>query len=164
LNANALLAELEERSVILLTVGDNLLVDAPRGALTSELRSAIYANKASLLRELRERPQLAQPARANSSRLVEYAASVLPKIRLTIRETGDTKRDFDLVGRVRRAIQEFQPGGNHIYLTIITLDERRFMVEWRALADRELRTALAHILARASEAGDSETAHTTRES
>jgi len=150
LNATALLAELKERSVILLTVGENLLVDAPRGALTSELRLAIYANKADLLRELRERPQLAQPDCASDDPLVEYAASVLPKIKMTVRETGETKRDFDLLGRVRQVIQEFQPGGNHVYLNIVTLDGRRVVVEWRALAERELRVALAQILARAA--------------
>jgi len=150
MNATALLAELEERSVILVTVGERLVVDAPRGALTRELRSAIVANKEGLLRELRERPHLAQPDHASASPLAEYAASVLPKIKMTIRETGDTKRDFDLVGRLRSAIQEFQPGCNHIYLAIITLDKRRVVVEWRALADRALRISLAQVLAKAA--------------
>jgi TubC N-terminal docking domain len=148
MNAAAFLAELREQGVEVSVERGDLLVVAPRGVLTPQICAALSEAKPELLAALRA------SAAGPFSPLVEYAASVFPKIKMTIRETGDTKRDFDLVGRVRCAIQEFQPGGNHIYLNIVTLDRRRVVVEWRALAARELRVALAHILARASEPHD----------
>lgn len=150
MNAMALLENLRTRGAIVRVEDGDILVSAPKGLVTSDERLTLAGAKSELLRLLsREGP-------GPSSPLVEYAASVLPKIKMTIRETGDTERDFDLVGSVRRTIQEFQPGGNHIYLNIVALDRRRVVVEWRALAARELRLALAHILARASQvrAGD----------
>ncbi len=150
MNATALLAELEQRSVILLTLGDKLVVDAPRGVLTSELRLAIFANKAGLLRELRERPQLLAPNQRSATPLTDYAADRTPAIRFNLTETDDVVRDIQVVDRVRRVIQEHQPGGNHVYLTIKTLDRRRVTVEWRALATRNLRYGIARVLARAA--------------
>jgi hypothetical protein len=123
-------------------VNDRLVLDAPCGVLTDEVKAKLRQLKPELLRVVRERP------------LPEVAADWLPKIKFTIRETGDAKRDFDLLGRLRQVIQEFQPGGNHVYLNIVTLDQRRVVVEWRAVAGRELRIALADILARAALAQD----------
>jgi hypothetical protein len=137
--AIVLVEDLERRGVRLRGEGDRLIVDAPVGVLTDEITSALATKKLSVLRILSE-PR-------NDRSLAEVAADRLPVIRLTIRETEDTARDFDLLGRVRRVIQEFQPGGNHVYLRIVTLDQRRVVVEWRALADRELRVALARLVA-----------------
>jgi hypothetical protein len=105
--------------------------------------------KATLLRLLASAERTSE-ASIPRRPLAEVAADLLPNIRFTIRETANTRRDFDLVGQARQVIQEFQPGGNHIYLKIITLDGRRIVVEWRALAARDLRLALAHTLAQAS--------------
>jgi hypothetical protein len=152
MNAATLIEDLERRGVRLRMDGDRLIIDAPRGVLTDEITSVLASQKLAVLRLLSDAGEVSKPRRP----LAEVAADLLPSIRFTIRETSDTCRDFDLLGRVRQVIQEFQPGGNHVYLNIITLDKRRVVVEWRALAARELRVALAHILARASEARDSE--------
>jgi len=144
MNATTLLDDLRTRGAIVRADRGDIVVSAPKGLITADDRATLVDAKSELLQ------LLSSENSGPFSPLVEYAASVLPKIKMTIRETGDTKRDFDLVGRVRRAIQEFQPGGNHIYLNIVTLDGRRVVVEWRALADRELRVALAQILARAA--------------
>ncbi len=144
MNATALLDELRSRGAIVRADRGDIVVSAPKGLVTADDRATLAVAKPELLRLLSS--EHAGPF----SPLVEYAAWVLPTIKMTIHETGDTKRDFDLLGRVRRAIQEFQPGGNDVYLKIVTLDGRRVLVEWRALADRELRIALAQILARAT--------------
>lgn len=144
MSAIALLEDLRRQGARIDVDGGDLVITARRGLVTPELRAALADAKPALLETLRV------SAAGPFSPLVEYAASVLPRIKMTIRETGDTKRDFDLVGRVRRAIQEFQPGGNHIHLRIVTLDKRSVVVEWRALADTELRIALAHVLATAA--------------
>lgn len=145
MNACALLDDLKGQGLRLLACGDVLIVDAPRNTVTADLLDRIAANKPDLLTLLAE--PVATGAR---SRLAEYAADRTPSVRLTIRETGDTERDFDLVHRVRLEIAGYEPGGNHIYLAIITFDKRRVVVEWRAVAARELRMALAHVLARAA--------------
>jgi hypothetical protein len=116
-------------------------VSARKGVLTEDDRTAIAKVKPQLL------DLLTTEQKKTYTPLVEYAASILPSIRLTIRETENTERDFNLINRIRQVIQEFQPGGNHIYLVIRTVDGRRIVVEWRALADRELRLALGRVLA-----------------
>jgi hypothetical protein len=139
MSATALVESLERLGVRLRAEDGRLVVDAPRGVLTDAVKAELRARKPELLRLVRAQ-----------RRLADVAADCLPIIRLTIRETGDTKRDFDLLGRVRRVIQEFQPGGNHVYLNVMTLDRRRVVVEWRAVAARELRIALSQILAKAA--------------
>lgn len=131
-----LVRRLERLGVHLSTQGVRLIVDAPRGVLTDQLKSELQALKPEVLAIVRKQ-----------HRLDEVAAALLPSIRFTVRETGDTQRDFDLLGQIRKVIEEFQPGGNHIYLTIVTLDRRRVVVEWRALADRELRKRIGRLLA-----------------
>lgn len=49
MNAAELLSELERRGVALEAAGDRLRFDAPRGALTPELRTAMAEHKAELL-------------------------------------------------------------------------------------------------------------------
>ena len=49
MNADQLLGELRARGVVLEAAGDRLRVDAPRGAITPELREALTAHKAEVL-------------------------------------------------------------------------------------------------------------------
>ena len=149
MNTTTLIEDLERRGVRLHVVGDQLVVDTPRGVLTDEICAALASQKPNLLRMLSAAANATDASEPHRP-LAEVAADLLPSIRFTIRETGDTRRDFDLLGRARQVIQEFQPGGNHIYLNIVMLDGRRVVVEWRALAERELRIGLAQILARAA--------------
>jgi hypothetical protein len=137
-SAVLLVQDLERLGVRIRADHDQLVIDAPRGVLTDDVKAKLAACKPELLQLVRERP------------LAEVAANLAPLVRFTIRETGNTKRDFDLLGRVRKVIQEFQPGGNHVYLKIVTTDGRRVVVEWRAVAARDLRMAIAQVLARAA--------------
>ena len=145
MNACALLDDLKGQGIRLLACGDVLIVDAPRDTVTADLLDRIAANKPDLLTLLAE--PVATGAR---SPLAEYAADRTPPVRLTIRETADTARDVDLLHRVRLEIAGYQPGGNHIYLTIITQDGYRVVAEWRALAERGLRLGIARALADAA--------------
>ena len=142
MKAIALVEDLERRGVRLRVEGEQLIVDAPIGVLTKEIKAALTSKKDRVLRLLAEEPRTHRP-------LAEYAADRLPAIKFTIRETGEP-RDFELLGWARKIIEEFQPGGNHVYLTIVTLDGRRVVVEWRAVADRGLRLGLARLLAQHS--------------
>ncbi|MDP9236364.1 MAG: hypothetical protein M3P30_03030 [Chloroflexota bacterium] len=144
MNATTLLDELRSRGAIIRADRGEIVVSAPKGLITPDDRATLAVSKPELLQ------LLSAEHSGPFSPLGEYAASVLPKIKMTIRETGDTKRDFDLVGRVRKVIQEHQPGGNHVYLTIKTLDRRRVTVEWKALATHNLRIGIAHVLATAA--------------
>ena len=145
MNAVTLLAELKEQGVDVIVQRGDLLVGARRGALTPEICAVLSELKSEIVGTLR------RAGEGPLSPLAEYAASVLPKIRLAVHETGDTKRDFDLLGEIRQLIREYQPGGNHVYLRIVPLEGEPIMVEWRALADRELRMALGRLLARAAQ-------------
>ena len=49
MNATELLAELHSRGVVLEAAGERLRYDAPKGALTPELRAALAEHKAELL-------------------------------------------------------------------------------------------------------------------
>lgn len=156
MNTTTLIEDLERRGVRLRIDRDQLVVNAPRGVLTDEITAALRSQKPAVLRLLSASASamhVSNPRRP----LAEVAADLLPSIRFTIRETGDTRRDFDLLGRARQVIQEFQPGGNHVYLNIVTLDGRRVVVEWRALADRALRLEIARILATNATRGETET-------
>jgi TubC N-terminal docking domain len=156
MTATGLLEDLRRQGARVEVDGGDLVITARRGIVTPELRAALADAKSELVTAIRA------SATGPFSPLVEYAAKVLPKIKMTIRETGDTKRDFDLVGQVRAIISEFQPGGNHIYLTIVTLEGRRVVVEWRALAGRDLRVALGRLLARTTSKQRSPGLATTR--
>jgi hypothetical protein len=79
--------------------------------------------------------------------LAEYAADCTPFIRFTLRETGNVVADCGLLDTIRSAIAKYEPGGNHIYLNVVTEDRRRIKLEWRALVQPELRYDIAHILA-----------------
>jgi hypothetical protein len=147
-NPGDLLDDLKQRGLRLLACGDVLIVDAPRDGVTTDMLDRIAANKRALL------TLLAVPvATGGRSPLVEYAADRTPPVRLTIRETGDAERDLDLLHRVLLVIGQHQPGGNHVYLRIVSQDRRRVVVEWRALAEPALRLGLARALAESATRG-----------
>jgi hypothetical protein len=128
MSAQALLAELADRRVVVIPLKHDLLIDAPPGALTPELRDAIAEQKQELIRDLSARPQ--QPRNtAQTSPLAEYAADRLPKVRLTVRQSEDLVGDVKLMNRIREAIAKFQPGGNHIYVRIVPRQGRSVVVE-----------------------------------
>src|SRR5688572_16777740 len=109
MSARELLLQLREKGVDVKANGDRLVIDAPRGAITPDLRDALTANKAELLQILnappieraapkpqqapfRERgaspePAAIQPERAASSRPLEpqptspEASSVVEEIK-----------------------------------------------------------------------------------
>lgn len=56
MSAAKLLAELKERGISLEANGDRLKVNAPKGAVTPELREALSEQKAELLTLLRSEP------------------------------------------------------------------------------------------------------------
>jgi hypothetical protein len=148
LNATELIADLKHRGVSLVPSGMNLIVDAPPGSLTVDLREAIAAQKFDVLRAL-QTASAAPPAFDRvPSPLAAYAADKLPPIRLTLRETHDLVRDFKILDAIRKAIAAYEPGGNRVQLRIVTVDGRKVTVEWQALAERGLRHDLALVLAR----------------
>src|SRR5688572_31641938 len=56
MSARELLVQLREKGVDVKANGDRLVIDAPRGAITPDLRDALSANKAELLRILTAPP------------------------------------------------------------------------------------------------------------
>lgn len=148
MNAAELIADLKHRGVSLVPSGTNLIVDAPPGSLTVDLREAIVVLKFDILRALRTSPDTPTAYAPVPSPLAEYAAAQLPAIRLTLRETDDLVHDFKVLDAIRNAIKAYEPGGNHVYLRIVAVDGRKFRLEWQALAERGLRHDLALVLAR----------------
>ena len=146
MNARAVLTELREQDIRVSACGERLLIDAPAGALTDDLRAVLTENKSEILAALEED---ALRSVRQASALVAYASSVLPFVRFTVRETGDTERDFTLLHRLRHTIEEHQPGGNRILLRVVTTDRRKVLLEWRAVASRELRMGIARVLSQA---------------
>jgi len=148
LTAAELIADLKRRGVSLVPSGTSLIVDAPPGSLTPDLRHAMTALKFDVLRALKAAPDAPPPRGSVRSPLAAYAAERLPSIRLTLRETDDIVHDFKVLDAIRDAIRAYEPGGNRVHLKIVTVDERKFTLEWHALAEPELRRDLAHVLAR----------------
>ena len=151
MNARAVLAKLRQHDIRVLACGERLLIDAPAGALTDDLRAALTESKPEILAMLAED---AHHGVRQASPLVEYASSVLPSVRFTVTETGDIERDFTLLHRLRHMIEEHQPGGNRILLRVVTTDRRIVVLEWRAVASRELRMGIARVLSEARAGSD----------
>src|SRR6476659_5767811 len=57
-----LLVQLREKGVEIKSNGDRLLIDAPKGAITPDVRDALAANKAELLKILNTPPPVERPA------------------------------------------------------------------------------------------------------
>lgn len=76
MTAHELLSQLREKGVEVKTSGDDrLVIDAPKGTVTEELRSALAANKAELLQILKSERQAApEPAAADREAVAERPA------------------------------------------------------------------------------------------
>ena len=84
---------------------------------------------------------------AEPSPLVEYAAKQCgARLRFTVQETADVVGDIAFLRRIRAVLEEW-PGDNIVQMRIVTFDGRRPVVSWRAYACRELRFAIARLLA-----------------
>ena len=119
--------------------GDHLFVRGPRSC--EALAQEVLEHKDLVLAALVE-------AASNSeggSPLVEYAAELGLTVHFTIRETEDVAGDVAFLTRVRAVLAE-HPGQNLINMRIVTLDGRRPVVQWRALACEPLRHSLAGLL------------------
>jgi tubulysin polyketide synthase-like protein len=138
--------ELRQRGVALVARDDELVIFAPKGRVTPDIRESLVAQKPEILRHLRN-AMVEKAALTRKACLAEYASDRLPAIRLTLRETEDMLSDFKVLDAIRDAIGEYQPGGNHIFMKVVTLEGRRVTLEWRALVEPELRRRLADILA-----------------
>src|SRR4030088_1846987 len=67
MTAHDLLSQLREKGVEVKTSGDDrLVIDAPRGTINEELRSALAANKAELLQILKAEQRKHEPVVAES--------------------------------------------------------------------------------------------------
>jgi hypothetical protein len=135
--------------------GMSLLAEARAAGLTvrAERGKLIVRGPKTLeplaLRVLEQKGAVMQALCAPStSPLAEWAASApgMPKVCFTLRETDDSGTDAAWLQRIRKLIEEHQPGNNRIVMTIFTLDGRKVYAEWRAVASRELRTDIARIL------------------
>jgi hypothetical protein len=146
-NVAQLIGDLRQQDIHLVAEGEKLIVDAPPGHISPNVQDVILANKPQIMTALRQSEALAGDPTKASSPLVEYARQHLPMIRLTFVQTDDILHDFKVLDTIRHVVQQFEPGGNRIRLRLVTNDGRRVVVEWFALADRELRLALARVLA-----------------
>ena len=72
MKAVALLCELSARGILLSFIGERLRVDAPRGAVTPELRAKLVVAKPDLLSELR--------TRANDPIFIDFETRSLAKL------------------------------------------------------------------------------------
>ena len=66
-----LLADLQTRGIRVTVAGERLRVDAPRGALTADLRAKLTANKSQILAQLRQGNLYEVPAGWTSRAWVE---------------------------------------------------------------------------------------------
>jgi hypothetical protein len=132
--------ETRERHAKRLARGAPLPEDTAALPTAAALRTAWERTRAKAGADRGSAESLRQP-------LAEYAADRTPFIRFTLRETGDVVADCGLLDRIRSEIAKYEPGGNHIYLNVVTEDRRRIKLERRALVQPELRYDIAHILA-----------------
>ena len=104
MSADALLADLRRRAVALAARGDRLTVDAPKGALTDALRSAITAQKADLLALLE-----AETAREEWERLDAELGEMNQRL-FELFEDGERDAAKCLQADLRRLVEEaWQP-------------------------------------------------------
>lgn len=89
---------------------------------------------------------------APASALVQSARSAAPPVRVTICETEDKDADVALLSGLVKIIKEY-PGGNRVHLTIHELSGNKAVMEWSALASRDMRMGLSRVLLAHSTAG-----------
>ena len=135
MTAAALLTRLHENGIVVTVENGSLRLEGHPGAVTPELTTQLRAHKSDLIEAL-QRP----------SPLAEFAADLALVIRFHVSETTDVEGDVAFLRRIRLLLDEW-PGSNRIRFRIRTLDGRRPLLEWRALATTELRMALARLLA-----------------
>lgn len=95
MTAHDLLSQLRQKGVEVKTSGDNrLVVDAPRGTITEELRSALAAHKAEILQILKAeqagKESVAQFAKAPQPVPVGPKATEMVAFAPTAPEVGET--------------------------------------------------------------------------
>ena len=77
MTARNLLSELREKGVEVKASGDDrLVINAPKGAITPELRSALAAHKVELLQILKSEPQPPEPIAPAPAELKTHAPEV----------------------------------------------------------------------------------------
>jgi len=96
-----------------------------------------------LLDRINQRYEEHQPA--SPSALVESARLSVPPVRVTICETEGRTADLALLADLVKVIKAY-PGGNRVQLTIHEVGGSRAVVEWSALASRDMRMGLSRVL------------------
>lgn len=96
-----------------------------------------------LLDRINQRYEDRQPARPSA--LAESARFAAPPVRVTLRETENNAADIALLTDLVKVIKEY-PGGNRVHLIIHELAGNKAVMEWSALASRDMRMALARTL------------------
>ena len=79
-------------------------------------------------------------------RAQEAAQEIAPAVRFTVQETTDVAGDVQFLRSVRLLLDE-HPGQNRVRMRVVTLDRALVTLEWRAFTSRDLRHALARLLA-----------------
>ena len=135
IGVSELLDRLAAADVRLTVRAGQLEYDAPKGALDEDLVDELRAHKPELIEALQ-----------HPSPLAAAAVALAPIIRFHVSETEDVEGDVAFLRRVRLLLNK-HPGSNRVRLRIRTLDCRRPLLEWQALATTELRLALGRLLA-----------------
>ena len=104
--------------------------------------------------------EIAKRTRAGTLPSLAAQVSEMPPVRITVRESEDVEQDTVFMQRLAAVISEY-PGTNRVVCTVVTLDGRRFPVEWRAVACRQLRHRLSELVKERSLFLDSVLATTT---
>src|SRR5687768_17934969 len=83
MSARELLVQLREKGVDVKANGDRLVIDAPRGAITPDLRDALSANKAEILQILTAPPIERTPPRPEPALVQVPVATSEPAVQRT---------------------------------------------------------------------------------
>src|SRR5689334_21124328 len=84
MHAFELLSELHARGVNLYRTAEGIRYEAPRGALTPDLRAAVAVHKAELLAMLNELPTSANRAKSNEVAAVRLVATMIGDVWLVL--------------------------------------------------------------------------------
>ncbi|MCZ6759358.1 MAG: hypothetical protein O7D29_03145 [Gemmatimonadetes bacterium] len=75
--AYQLVQKAQDRGIRLVTQGGHLVVDAPKGALTPELREALRAHKSEIMAELRPEPEDRREAHQTQAVIRKYGGGLV---------------------------------------------------------------------------------------
>lgn len=136
-SAQSILAEARQRGIHLELVDSRLIVRHRRGAPVEDIRGLVESNRPQVIGLLEQ------------ERLLEYAAHLpgMPVVHFTLWETEDVDGDVAFLQRLVDTLREY-PGGNRVIATIRGIDGCKHLVEWRALASRQLRRSIGDLLRR----------------